>query len=73
EAYLRFLYTPEAQEIIARNGYRPVDPVVAARHAARFPVMKLFEIDRNFGGWKKAHATFFADDAIFDRIYAGGD
>jgi sulfate transport system substrate-binding protein len=73
EAYLRFLYTPEAQEIIARNGYRPVDPVVAARHAARFPAMKLFEIDRNFGGWKKTHATFFADDAIFDRIYAGGD
>ncbi len=73
EAYLRFLYTPEAQEMIARNGYRPVDPVVAARHAARFPTMRLFEIDRNFGGWKKAHATFFADDAIFDRIYAGGD
>ena len=37
EAYLRFLYTPEAQEIIARNGYRPIDPDVAARHAERFP------------------------------------
>ncbi len=72
EAYLRFLYTPEAQEIIARNGYRPVDPAVAARYAARFPKIEMFGIDRNFGGWKKAQATFFADDAIFDRIYEGG-
>jgi sulfate transport system substrate-binding protein len=72
EAYLRFLYTPEAQEIIARSGYRPVDPDVAARYAARFPKIEMFEIDRNFGGWKKAQATFFADDAIFDRIYEGG-
>jgi sulfate transport system substrate-binding protein len=72
EAYLRFLYTPEAQEIAARNGYRPVDPAVAARYADRFPAVPMFEIDRNFGGWKKAQATFFADDAIFDRIYEGG-
>lgn len=73
EAYLRFLYTPAAQEIIARDGYRPRDAAVAARHADSFPKLELFEIDRNFGGWKKAHATFFADDAIFDRIYAEGE
>jgi sulfate transport system substrate-binding protein len=72
EAYLRYLYTPEAQEIIAHDGYRPRDAAVAAKYAARFPKLELFEIDRNFGGWKKAQATFFADDAIFDRIYAGG-
>ena len=72
EAYLRFLYTPEAQEIIARNGYRPVDAGVAARYADRFPAVPMFTIDRNFGGWKKAQAIFFADDAIFDRIYEGG-
>ena len=71
EAYLRYLYTPEAQEIIARDGYRPRDPAVALKYAARFPNIQLFEIDRNFGGWKKAQAKFFADDAIFDRIYAG--
>lgn len=71
EAYLQFLYTPEAQEIIARDGYRPRDPATAARHAARFPNLELFEIDRNFGGWTRAQAKFFADDAIFDRIYAG--
>ena len=70
EAYLRFLYTPGAQEIIARNGYRPRDPQVAARHAGEFPNIRLFDIDRNFGGWKKAQATFFADGAQFDQIYA---
>jgi sulfate transport system substrate-binding protein len=72
EAYLRYLYTPEAQDIIARDGYRPRDASVAAKYAARFPKLQLFEIDRNFGGWKKAQATFFADGAIFDRIYSGG-
>ena len=70
EAYLRFLYTPAAQEIIARNGYRPRDPQVAARHASDFPDVRLFDIDRNFGGWAKAQATFFADGAQFDQIYA---
>lgn len=70
EAYLRFLFTPTAQEIIARNGYRPRDPAVATRHAAQFPDVKLFDIDRNFGGWQKAQANFFADGAQFDQIYA---
>lgn len=71
EAYMRFLYTPEAQAIIARNGYRPRDPAVAAQFSSQFPRMKLFEIDRNFGGWKKAQATFFADEGVFDTIYEG--
>jgi sulfate/thiosulfate transport system substrate-binding protein len=71
EAYLHYLYTAPAQEIIARDGYRPRDASVALKYAARFPNIQLFEIDRNFGGWKKAQAKFFADDAIFDRIYAG--
>ena len=70
EAYLNFLYTPAAQDIIAANGYRPRDPAVIARYAARFPAVRLFDIDRNFGGWKKAQATFFADGGQFDQIYA---
>lgn len=70
EAYLNYLYTPAMQEIIAKNGYRPRDPAVAARYAAQFPKVKLFDIDRNFGGWAKAQATFFADGAQFDQIYA---
>ncbi len=69
EAYLRFLYTPEGQEIIARNFYRPRDPKVAARHAAQFPKLTLLTIDRNFGGWKRAQPAHFADGAMFDQIF----
>jgi sulfate/thiosulfate transport system substrate-binding protein len=69
-AYLRFLYTPEGQEIIARNHYRPRDPKVAAKYAASFPALKLATVDGDFGGWRAAQARFFADGALFDRIFA---
>jgi sulfate/thiosulfate transport system substrate-binding protein len=71
EAYLRFLYTPEGQEIAARNFYRPRDPAVAARHAATFPTIELATI-QDFGGWDKAQAAYFADGGLFDRIYMPG-
>jgi len=70
EAYLNFLYTPEAQEIIAVNHYRPRDPDVARRHQAEFPPVRLFTIDDVFGGWSKAQAAHFADGGLFDRIIA---
>ncbi|HEY0180142.1 MAG TPA: sulfate ABC transporter substrate-binding protein [Dokdonella sp.] len=70
EAYLEFLYTPQAQEIIARNHYRPRDPAVAARHAAEFPRMNVLTIDADFGGWQRAQTTHFADGGTFDAVYA---
>ncbi len=72
QAYLEFLYTPEAQELAAKHFYRPRDPKVAARHAARFPKVELFTIDAVFGGWARAQATHFADGAVFDQIYTPG-
>ena len=69
EAYLRFLYSPEAQDIIARNYFRPRNPDVAARYKGQFPNMKLFTIDRNFGGWEKAQALHFNDGGLFDQEY----
>lgn len=69
DAYLRFLYTPAAQKIIAANFYRPVDPAVARANAGRFPQLKLFTIN-NFGGWARAQAAHFADGAAFDGIFA---
>ena len=68
EAYLRFLYTPAGQQIIARHHYRPRDPAVAAKHAARFPPMKLLTIDGDFGGWQAAQKRYFADGGVFDRM-----
>ncbi|MGB8600708.1 MAG: sulfate ABC transporter substrate-binding protein [Rhizomicrobium sp.] len=72
EAYLRFLYSPEAQEIEARDFYRPRDPKILAAHAATYPKIKLYTIDQVFGGWKKANADHFADGATFDQIYKPG-
>jgi sulfate/thiosulfate transport system substrate-binding protein len=72
QAYLEYLYTPEGQEIAAKNFYRPRDPGVAAKHASEFPKVSLVTVDEVFGGWKKAHATHFADGALFDQIYQPG-
>jgi sulfate transport system substrate-binding protein len=69
EAYLKFLYTPEAQDIIARNYFRPRNAQVAAKYKAQFPNLKLFTIDRNFGGWAKAQALHFNDGGLFDQEY----
>ena len=72
EEYLKFLYTPQAQEIIAQNHYRPIDPAVVARHKAEFPALKLTSIDDPiFGGWAKAQGQHFGDGGIFDKIQRG--
>ena len=71
EAYLNFLYTPEAQELAAKNHYRPRDAAAAAKFTA-FPKIKLFTIDEVFGGWQKAQAAHFADGGTFDQIYQPG-
>jgi len=69
QAYLEYLYTPEAQEIEAKNFYRPIDPTVAAKYASKFPKLRLFSIDDTFGGWTNAQKTHFADGGVFDQIY----
>lgn len=69
KAYLEFLYTPEAQTAIARNFYRPRDPKIAEQFKAQFPAINLVTIDKEFGGWAKAQATYFDDGGVFDRIY----
>jgi len=69
EAYLKFLYTPEGQEVVAKNYYRPRDAAALAKHKAQFPDVKLFTVDELFGGWSKAQPTHFNDGGIFDQIY----
>ncbi len=69
QAYLEFLYTPEAQEIAAKNYYRPRNPDVAAKYSAQFDAIELVGID-HFGGWKLAQKTHFATGGIFDQITA---
>jgi sulfate/thiosulfate-binding protein len=69
KAYLEFLYTPAAQEIIAKNFYRPTNPEVLARHAGIFPTIKLFKIDAVANGWDDANAKYFSDGGLFDTFY----
>lgn len=69
KAYLEYLYTPEAQDIIGKNFYRPRDEKAAAKYAGKFPKLKLVTIDEAFGGWKKAQKTHFNDGGVFDEIY----
>lgn len=72
EAYLKYLYTPEGQEIIARNHFRPRDQTVAARFADRYPQVRLFTIDAVFGGWSRAQPEHFNDGGKFDQLYQPG-
>ena len=71
EAYLNFLYTPEAQAIIFKDYYRGWDSSKAApEDVARFPQLDLRDI-ASFGGWKEVQAKHFGDGGIFDQIYVG--
>ena len=67
-AYLRFLYSPWAQDIIARNYFRPRDPAVAKKWGVQFPYLNLVTVDKDFGGWRHAQKTFFDDGGVFDQI-----
>lgn len=69
DAYLKYWYTKEGQEIAARNSYRPRDPDVAKKFAADFAKVDLFTIDDVFGGWTKAQKEHFAEGGVFDQIY----
>ena len=72
EAFVKFLYTPQAQEIEARDFYRPRNPEILARYKGQFPNIPLATVDGDFGGWAKAQATHFADGGVFDQIYQPG-
>ena len=68
EAYLKYLWSPEAQEIAVKHSLRPRDPKVLAKYSAQFPKVNAFTVDELFGGWKKAQAEHFNDGGIYDQI-----
>jgi len=69
EEYLKFLYSKESQEIIAKNYYRPINAEIAKKHEGQFPKIKMLTI-ANFGGWEAAQKKHFDDNGIFDKIYS---
>ncbi|WP_121144802.1 sulfate ABC transporter substrate-binding protein [Orbus hercynius] len=70
EAYLNYLYSDDAQHLIAKNFYRPSNPQILAQYAEQFPALKLVTIDGYFHGWQQAQQTYFNDGAMFDQIFA---
>ena len=70
DAYLRYLYTPEAQTAIAHAFYRPRDAKVAEQFRSQFPAIPMVTIDKDFGGWAAAQKRFFDDGGVFDRVTA---
>jgi sulfate transport system substrate-binding protein len=70
EAYLKFLYSPTGQFIIANNYFRPRNKAVAAKYKGQFPNFPLFTVNKNFGGWAKAQHTHFDDGGTFDQVFA---
>jgi sulfate/thiosulfate transport system substrate-binding protein len=70
EAFVKYLFTPAAQEEFAKVGFRPVDPTVGEKHAGQFPkVTKLFTV-QDMGGWDKVQSEFFDDGTVFDQVQA---
>jgi len=69
EAYLKYWYTREGQEIAARNSYRPRDSEIAKEYENSFAKVELFTIDEVFGGWTKAQKDHFSEGGVFDQIY----
>ncbi|WP_195571958.1 sulfate ABC transporter substrate-binding protein [Paenibacillus sp. 1001270B_150601_E10] len=71
KAYLEYLYSDEAQEIVAKHYYRPRNVDVAKKYESTFPNIELLTIDKDFGGWSEAQKKHFADGGVFDQIYTG--
>jgi hypothetical protein len=69
EAYLKFLYTPEAQDVIGQLHYRPRSTQALAKFTRELPPVPLFTVDESFGGWERAQKQFFGDGGVFDQLY----
>jgi sulfate transport system substrate-binding protein len=69
EAYLKFLYTPEGQDLIARRFNRVIDPAVKARYAKQFPDVRLLTVENVFGGWARVTKDYVADGSLLDTVF----
>jgi len=70
EAYLKYLWSDEGQEIAAKHHLRPRSEKVLAKYASSFPKLGLFTVDEVFGGWTKAQKEHFEDGGTYDQVIA---
>ena len=65
EAFIEFLFTPDAQRVFAENGLRSIDQGVAQATSAQYPAIgDLFTINE-FGGWKEVTPKFFGESGVY--------
>lgn len=71
EAFVDFLFTPEAQKAFAETGLRPIDAGVLEQYRQKYPDAsgKQFTID-DFGGWSQAGPKFFGDAGVYSKVEA---
>lgn len=69
DAYLNYLYSPEAQELLVKYYYRPADAAIAEKYSKRFKPLSLFRVDEVFGSWQQAFKTHFSDGGVLDQVY----
>jgi sulfate/thiosulfate transport system substrate-binding protein len=69
DAYLKYVYTDEGQEIAAKHFYRPSNPAILKKYAAKFPNIRLFAVTEIAKDFPDAHKQFIADGSVFDSIY----
>ena len=71
EAYLKYLWSPEGQEIAANNYLRPRDKAVLDKYNDRFPKVDFLSVEKTFGDWRDVQKKYFNDGGVFDQIYNG--
>lgn len=71
QAYLKFLYSDLAQDIIGKHLYRPSNPAIQQKYAATLRPIPLFSIRDVTGSWADAQKKFFGAGGVFDEIYRG--
>jgi len=69
EEYLKYLWSPEGQEIAAKNYLRPRDEKVLAQYNDRFPKVDFLSVEKTFGDWREVQKKYFSDGGVFDQIY----
>lgn len=69
EAFVKFLYSPEAQQEFAKVGFRPVEETAQTKELAnKYPKVKNLGTVQDYGGWDSVQNKFFEDGAVFDQI-----
>jgi len=70
EAYLQYLWSDEAQRLIAKHYFRPSSQPILQENRASFPALKLLTVEQIAGSWAVAQKKHFADGGVFNQIYA---